>query len=110
MNMKSNKSGFTLTEILIVLVIAGILLALILPNSLKAIQRGNVVSDSSNLQSCSTALMVCYADNNRDWSKCNSISSLTTNAKYLKSAPVLSSGTAIGVVADPNNTGGFICE
>ena len=39
-----NKRGFTLTEILIVLVVAGILLALILPNTLKAIERANVTA------------------------------------------------------------------
>jgi prepilin-type N-terminal cleavage/methylation domain-containing protein len=109
MNMKSKKSGFTLTEILIVLVIAGILLALILPNSLKAISRGNTVAGDSNVQSCSTAVMVCYADQGRDWTKCDSVSELTT-LKYLKSTPKNAAGADVAVISDPNGTGGFICN
>ncbi len=108
MNMKSKKSGFTLTEILIVLVIAGILLALILPNSLKAIQRGNVVAGDSNIQSCKTAVMVCYAENNRSWAACDTIDKLVTN-KFLKEAPKNANGGAIAVV-DDNDTGGKSCQ
>lgn len=63
MNTKTRNKGFTLTEILIVLVIAGILLALILPNSLKAIATGNKVAGNSDVQSCSTAVLACYSDN-----------------------------------------------
>lgn len=107
MNIKTNKSGFTLTEILIVLVIAGILLALILPNSLKAIQRGNAVAEKSDIQSCKTALMVCYSENNKDWSKCSDIKTLV-DGKFIKVAPKHADGTDI-VVDDDKDVGGKTC-
>ncbi len=108
MNIKTNKSGFTLTEILIVLVIAGILLALILPNSLKAIDRGNKIAEKSDIQSCKTALMTCYSENDKDWSKCADITALT-DGKFLKEAPKHADGTAISVADDPDVAGAKTC-
>jgi len=101
MKVQSTK-GFTLTEILIVLVIAGILLALILPNSLKAVARGNVVANKSDVQSCSTAALICYSENANTWANCDTIAELVAGT-YLKAAPV---GIAIGADA----AGGFSCS
>ncbi len=100
MNVKTNKSGFTLTEILIVLVIAGILLALILPNGLRAVQRGNVVSGTSNVQSCRTALLVCYSENGNNWAAapCASVAALQT-AGFLPAGPALNAAGAPLVVS-----------
>ncbi len=71
MNVKTNKSGFTLTEILIVLVIAGILLAVILPNATKAIARGNSTAAAATIKSCNAAVVACYAETNpRTWVSC----------------------------------------
>jgi len=72
------KNGFTLTEILIVLVIAGILLALILPNSVKAISKAKASEASANVQSCKAALLVCYTDNNKSWTNCTDTTMLKT--------------------------------
>ncbi len=102
MNLKTNKSAFTLTEILIVLVIAGILLALILPNSLRAVQRGNVVSGTSNVQSCRTALLLCFSENGQSWTAaaCQSVASLQ-GAGLLRAGTMLNeSGVAVAVQAD----------
>ena len=98
------KKGFTLTEILIVLVIAGILLALILPNSLKAVDRGNKVANSSDIQSCSTAALLCFSENANTWGPCDTMAELVAGS-YLKAAPV-----GVAVVADPLGTGGYICQ
>ncbi len=77
MNIKTNKSGFTLTEILIVLVIAGILLALILPNSVKAIAKGNAVAAKANVDSCNSALVMCFGET-KSWASCKDLSDLET--------------------------------
>lgn len=102
MNVKTNKSGFTLTEILIVLVIAGILLALILPNSLRAVQRGNVVSGDSNVQSCRTAVLMCYSENGQNWTAtpCQSVAALQT-AGLLRAGTMLNNvGAPVSVILD----------
>ncbi len=81
MNVKKNKSGFTLTEILIVLVVAGVLLALILPNSVKAINKGNTVASNANIASCEAAVVMCMGEvtvANRAAS-CGTVAALTQN-------------------------------
>lgn len=110
MNVKTSKKGFTLTEILIVLVIAGILLALILPNSLKAVARGNTVSGDSNVQSCSTAVLMCYADNNQNWTAPNDCTDtgVLVAKKYLKAVGNNAAGAAVTVVVDA--AGGYKCQ
>ncbi len=106
MNIKTNKSGFTLTEILIVLVIAGILLALILPNSLKAIQRGNVVAGDSNIQSCRTAVMVCYAENARNWASCDTMDELVAG-QFLREVPA---GVTVGLDTTTTDSEDITCN
>lgn len=86
-----NKKGFTLTEILIVMVVAGILLALILPNTLKAIERANVTQVKNDVNSIKVAVMMCYTEK-RDWNLCDSNTELTTASAgsnpFLASYPV----------------------
>lgn len=85
-----NKKGFTLTEILIVMVVAGILLALILPNTLKAIERGNATALRNDVNSINTALFMCFSQE-RNWSTCNTFTLLTTPAAgepYLADVPL----------------------
>lgn len=73
-----SKKGFTLTEILIVMIVAGILLALILPNTLKALERANVTKRNNNLHTIDTAIYMCYSEE-RDWTNCKDVNYLETN-------------------------------
>jgi prepilin-type N-terminal cleavage/methylation domain-containing protein len=83
MKVQAKKQGFTLTEILIVLVIAGVLLALILPNSVKAINKGNAVASSANIQSCEAAVAMCYGET-KLMTSCDAVAELTAGG-YTKS-------------------------
>jgi len=58
--------GFTLVELLVVLVIIGILVALILPNALRAIRQANVKECASNIRTIDTAIQMFYTEN-RAW-------------------------------------------
>jgi len=109
-----NKKGFTLTEILIVLVVAGILLALILPNTLKAIERGNVTALRNDLNTVKVALLMCFTQE-RNWDSCSTFDNLTGDGRnFLDPEFVANNGlkTPFGVTyqiqADPNGIGGNI--
>ncbi|MCK5216087.1 MAG: prepilin-type N-terminal cleavage/methylation domain-containing protein [Candidatus Omnitrophica bacterium] len=95
-----DKKGFTLVEILIVLVVAGILLALILPNTLKAIDRGNQTADQSNVNTLQTAVFMCYTET-RNWGDCGDQESLLAE-NYLEEL-VVSPYDGKGYVFTPIN-------
>ncbi len=106
------QKGFTLTEILIVLVVAGILLSLILPNVLKAIERGNVTAHQSNLNTINVALYMCFTEN-RVWDECDTFGELESGG-FLDSDPSFQDadqhpfGGTYSIEQDPDSgTGGF---
>ncbi len=95
------RKGFTLVELLVVLVVIGVLIGLILPNTLKAIKQANNRECASNIRSIETALQLCYSET-RDWKKCNDMDALTTG-KYLDVVPVCPFG--VGYKIDNVDTG-----
>ena len=100
------QKGFTLTEILIVLVVAGILLSLILPNVLKAIERGNVTAHQSNLNTINVGLYMCFTEE-RDWDACDTLPELTAG-NYIPAVPEHPFGDDYNIEPDPNGTDGFV--
>jgi len=77
-----SKKGFTLTEILIVLVIITILVLIAFPRGLKAIQKSEEAANRSNLKTLDSAVMLCYADK-RKWDDCKT-EQLLIDGNYLK--------------------------
>ena len=102
----NEKKGFTLTEILIVLVVAGILLSLILPNVLKAIERGNVTAHQSNLNTINVGVFMCFTET-RNWSECGPSLDLLVDGNYLDAVPEHPFGFVYELEADPDGTDGF---
>jgi len=96
------RNGFTLVEMLVVLVVIGALVGIILPNTLAAIRSANDKECASNLRNIDTAIQVCYSET-RDWTQCNTIAGLTGGG-YLERAPVCPHAVGYSIVA---NSGGF---
>lgn len=107
-----NKKGFTLTEILVVLIVAGILMALILPNALQSVDKADDVAHEANMKNIDAALMVCYAQNRDDannpgWALCDAADgSELTSGGFLDTWPT-HPGFTYTVVQDAT-TGGYV--
>ncbi len=102
-----NKKAFTLTEILIVIVIGIILVALIAPRALRAIAQANYLNDQSNEKTINEAIVMCWTDT-RNWGSCDSAAELTTNGKYLKSFPTHPCGGTYTIIDTANTATGEV--
>ncbi|MDD3375698.1 MAG: prepilin-type N-terminal cleavage/methylation domain-containing protein [Candidatus Omnitrophica bacterium] len=60
------RHGFTLVEILVVLVVIGILISLVIPNALRAIDIANTRSCANNIRTLDSAIQLHFAQN-RTW-------------------------------------------
>ncbi len=81
------KKGFTLVEMLIVLVVIGIILAVVLPNALRAIEQANVRDTAATLRSIDTAINLCYSQT-RNWGACDTLGELRgATPPYLETGP-----------------------
>lgn len=79
-----NKKGFTLTEVLVVIVITAILVTLIVPRALRAIAQANFLADQSNVGSIEESTLLCWTET-RNWASCNTQTELVP--KYIDPWP-----------------------
>ena len=59
--------GFTLVELLVVLIIIGILVAIAVPSAFRAINQANIRECAANIRSLNTAVNMYYTEHSRTW-------------------------------------------
>ena len=89
----SGKSGFTLVEIMIVVLIIGILLAIAIPNFMKARETSRTNSCIANLKQIDAAIQQYAMDNKLTGTDAVTLANLTGGTDpYLRSTPTCPSG------------------
>jgi general secretion pathway protein G len=76
MKGRTREKGFTLVEMLVVLVIIAVLVSIILPNALRSIDNANIKQAAADLRNIDAALNLCYTTNNQNWANCTPIANL----------------------------------
>ncbi len=83
---KSNKKGFTLIELMIVVAIIGILAAIAIPKFAELIRKSGEGASKGNLGSIRSSLSIYYGDMEGTYP--SQIAALTIAGKYLGTIPV----------------------
>ena len=76
MKLGKNKSGFTLLEIIIVIIIIGILASLAMPKFFKTVEFSRSTEALGSLGAIRRAMDICYQPT-RDYTPCNAFSALS---------------------------------
>ena len=96
--IKRRKGGFTLIEIMIVVLIIGILLAIAVPNFMKARESSRTKACVANLKQIDASIEQWAMDNKKAGTDAVTIADLTGGAEpYLTTAPSCPSGGAYTV-------------
>lgn len=102
--MKSRQRGFTLIELVMVIVIIGVLSAIIVPNFLDYVGRSQAATTKANLQLLRTAIQNFRSDNGGTWPAAN-LSNLAPT--YLPAIPEDGVNNSSAVVGTADGTGGW---
>ena len=76
MKLRANKSGFTLLEIIIVIIIIGVLASLALPRLFSTVEFSRSTEALASFATIRGSLERCYLINNANYSTCNSFANL----------------------------------
>ncbi len=99
MELKKKRSGFTLLEIIIVIIIVGVLASLALPRFFSTVEYSRATEGLGGLQSLRGAMERCYLQTT-DYTKCSTLADLdvgnpgtATNAHFTYANPTVAAPT-----------------
>ncbi|MBC8140698.1 MAG: prepilin-type N-terminal cleavage/methylation domain-containing protein [Armatimonadetes bacterium] len=114
-NMKSANRAFTLVEIMIVVLIIGILLAIAIPNFIRAREQSRAKSCSANIKQLDSAAQQWAMDTKAAAGATVTSANLVGPALYVKKEPLCPSGTTAYTLSTidappvcPNATAGVV--
>ena len=76
MNIKKNKSGFTLLEIIIVIIIVGVLASLALPRFFSTVEYSRSTEALASMGAVRQSLERCYLQSSGDYTNCTAYANL----------------------------------
>ena len=95
--MKNKRKGFTLVELLIVIVVIGILSAMMMLSSTEAVTSAKASNIVSNLRNLKTAALACYTDSMDTYSSGKASPDIKAIFKYLGSGKAIPESKDYGV-------------
>ncbi|MBI3890374.1 MAG: prepilin-type N-terminal cleavage/methylation domain-containing protein [Candidatus Wallbacteria bacterium] len=107
---RNYRSGFTLIEVLMVVVILAVLAAVIIPRFTGYADKGSQSSTKTNLQTLRSAVQAYYVTNSNTWPASTLASLLTTQGGTLRVIPKESVSNSAKVVNSLDGTGGWFYD
>lgn len=113
MRMGKNKSGFTLLEILVVIIIVGVLASVAMPQLFRNIERSRATEALASLGATKRSIEACAMQFNNDFSTCNTYAAIgmtdpsyntTTNAASHFGYAVAVAANSFAITATRNTT------
>ena len=111
MKKNANATGFSLMELLLVIIIMGILLAVLEPQIFSMVRGAKETNTKGNLAALRSALNIYYGDNGGLYPSDQMESLTANNGKYMKSIPTAETpdyhGDSNGVVNSTTDANGW---
>lgn len=107
MKLRKNEKGFTIIELVIVIILIGVLVSIIIPTFLGQLEQADIVATKANLESIRSASRLFYAENHRDWPV--SIQQMVDSG-YLRVMPKEMFTPSTQEVSTFDGTGGWVYE
>ena len=106
--MKTNRKGFTLVELLIVIVVIGILSAMMMLSSTEATTSAKASNIVSNLRNLKTAALALYTDSMDTFADKSNSPTMKQIVKYLNGGAALPESTDYEIVTNGTNGGWYL--
>lgn len=102
MRMVNNKSGFTLLEILVVIIIVGVLASVAMPQLFRNVERSRATEALASLGATKMSIEACAMQFNNDFSTCNTYAAIGMQDPSYDAATNASAHFAYGIVTAAN--------